>query len=633
MAEIKSNKKSKVGAARANRSFDLQKILGLTLAAFACVLYWNTLKSDYVFDDFTLIKDNDVTKQGVKAIPEIFTHFYRYGFHSTNDGIYRPLSVAMFALEWSISPNNPALSHFVNILFYALTAWLIFNTLCRLLKNYNMAYHFIIVLLFIVHPVHTEVVSNIKSRDELMCFFFSFGALYFAIDFIEGLSNGKLGVAALLFFLALLSKETAITMLIIIPVSLYFFTSASKRSMIYVIGSLLAIAFVFLILRAYVLGHSEREAIPVVLNPILLASNTFDRMATAIKILGDYFGLLVFPNRLLYDRSFNEIPIVGFSNVYVIISLLLYGVMIFYSLSKFLRKDLFAYGTLFFLIIIVLFSNIFFYIGVAMADRFLYSASFGFCFVLATLLMKITKTNLNSMRFLGVQDFFSKNKKVLAIVIVLCCLYSFKTVKRSANWKDNYTLFSHDAKIAPNNALIHYHLGYEIIKNKAQIEDDQAKRQSACMAGIEELKKSLYIYPDHTSALNTLGVAYFLIDSMQAAERSFIKAYDLDPNDPSKLGEFYTDIKAYEKAIDVYKTAILKNPNYLGAYIGLGVCYGSINQFDLALNYLNKALVIQPNNAKTYYFLSMAYKFSGDTINYEKCFQKAQQLNPSLFKP
>ena len=74
----------------------------------------------------------------------------------------------MFAVEWEISKNNPVLSHWVNVIFYALTGWLLFITLFKLLKEYNIVVPFIISILFISHPIHTEVVANIKSRDELM---------------------------------------------------------------------------------------------------------------------------------------------------------------------------------------------------------------------------------------------------------------------------------------------------------------------------------------------------------------------------------------------------------------------------------------------------------------------------------
>lgn len=633
MSGKKNNKELKTTTFNSQNIFEFNKVLGYILSAIAFVIYWNTLNHSYVFDDFTLIKDNAVTTLGIKGIPDIFSHFYRYGFSSTNDGIYRPLSVAMFALEWSLSPNNPSLSHFVNILLYALTAWVLFNTLRRLLKNYNVALPFVITLLFITHPVHTEVVANIKSRDELLCFLLSFGTLYFLIDYVESNSVTKLLVASVLFFLAFLSKETAITMLVVIPMALYFFTDVSKKSFIITTACLSMVTIVFLVIRAKILSAAVAEAVPVIINPLLLASNIFDRWATAIKILGEYLGLVIYPNILMYDRSFNQIPIVSFSNVYVIISLLVYAGMFVYALYKFLKKDFLAFGILFYLLTIAIFSNIFFIIGVAMADRFLYFPSFGFCFALTTLLMKLTKANFNSIRFNGIQDFFNKNKTLLVVAVTISFLYSFKTINRNANWKDNYTLFSHDAEISPNNSLTHYHLGYEIIKNILPVENDPYKRLSMGTQAINELKKSLVIYPNHVNALNSLGIGYFLMDSLQAAENSFKKAIAIDSSDLSKIGDFYFSTKNYNKSIEIYKRAVTKNPNYVGGFINLGICYGTISDYKNAITYFTKAVTLQPSNAQINYFLSTAYKLNGDSSNYEKYYQKAYQLDPSLTRP
>ncbi len=199
-------------------------ILASLVSLLAFFLYLNTVNNGYALDDYSVIAENSVTVKGVESIPVIFQNFYRYGYSIQNDGIYRPLSVAMFALEWQISPNNPALSHWVNVIFYSLTGWVLFITLCRLLKNYNIVLPFIISVLFIAHPIHTEVVANIKSRDELMCFFLSITSIYFVLRYFDKNSVMNLLISFGLFFCALLAKETAITMVIVIPVTLYFFT-------------------------------------------------------------------------------------------------------------------------------------------------------------------------------------------------------------------------------------------------------------------------------------------------------------------------------------------------------------------------------------------------------------------------
>ena len=116
----------------------LNKKLSFTIVLICFLLYANTLNHSYTLDDFSIISENSVTTEGIESIPDIFSHFYRYGYFTIDDGIYRPVSVAMFAIEWSISPNNPQLSHLINILLYCLSGFILFRVLGKLLYNYNI---------------------------------------------------------------------------------------------------------------------------------------------------------------------------------------------------------------------------------------------------------------------------------------------------------------------------------------------------------------------------------------------------------------------------------------------------------------------------------------------------------------
>src|SRR5947209_1981432 len=97
----------------------IKRSLGLIVAAVAFLLYANTLNHQYVLDDYSLIIENTMTQKGVKAIPEIFKTGYRSGYHSIDVQLYRPLSKAMFAVEWQLAPNKPELGHWINVLLYA----------------------------------------------------------------------------------------------------------------------------------------------------------------------------------------------------------------------------------------------------------------------------------------------------------------------------------------------------------------------------------------------------------------------------------------------------------------------------------------------------------------------------------
>ena len=78
-----------------------------------------------------------------------------------------------------------------------------------------------------MHPLHSEVVANIKGRDEIFTLGFALSALYLMFKY-----NGALRfalISATLLFLSLLSKENGITFLAIIPLSFIVFKQWSIR--------------------------------------------------------------------------------------------------------------------------------------------------------------------------------------------------------------------------------------------------------------------------------------------------------------------------------------------------------------------------------------------------------------------
>ena len=191
--------------------------LGVFLSAIAFLLYINTLNHDYTVDDATVMKNNKLTVQGVKAIPEIFTSPYRKGFWERQESLYRPLSVALFAVEWQLAPENPLQGHVVNILLFTLTAFVLFSTLVLLFRQHNILVPFTITLLYVVHPIHTEVVSNIKSSDEILCFLFTVVSFRQFVLFYDSKKMLHAVLCCFTFLLALLSKEIAITCVFIFP--------------------------------------------------------------------------------------------------------------------------------------------------------------------------------------------------------------------------------------------------------------------------------------------------------------------------------------------------------------------------------------------------------------------------------
>src|SRR6476469_846180 len=91
----------------------------MLLAYFSAAVYANTIYNGYVLDDFLAIVGNGIVTKGVSAVGEIFSTPYLHGFAAYRNGLYRPVPLSMFAIEWQLSGGDPMLSHAINILLFA----------------------------------------------------------------------------------------------------------------------------------------------------------------------------------------------------------------------------------------------------------------------------------------------------------------------------------------------------------------------------------------------------------------------------------------------------------------------------------------------------------------------------------
>jgi hypothetical protein len=67
--------------------------------------------------------------------------------------------------------------------------------------------------------------------------------------------------------------------------------------------------------------------------------------------------------------------------------------------------------------------------------------------------------------------------------------------------------------------------------------------------------------------------------------------------------------------------------------VNVEICYGTVKQYGKAVDAFNKAVFLSLGNPQLYYYLSTSYKFNGDSINYEKFYQEAVKLDPTLPRP
>lgn len=605
----------------------LKWVLAIFIALAGFVLYANTLHHDYTLDDYSVIKENRLTRQGWGAFPEVFKTPYRFGYYFTQDELYRPIPKAMFAAEYALAPDNAHLGHWINVLLYALCGLLLFLVLNKYI-NRGLIIPFASSLLFIAHPIHTEVVASIKSRDEILSLFFILLSLRFMYSYVTKEKPVSIIAAMSFYFLSLLSKESGITFIAVFPLMIYFFTNVSINKNARTTVCMLIPVVIFLIVRFSILGNGLKTTFAVADNLLMAAPDAISRFATAVYILGIYLRLLFFPHPLVFDYSFNQIPIVNAGDWRFLISFLVYLALFGYAIVRFRRKDFLSFSILCFLIAISIFSNVFLIIGTSFGERLLFLPSLGFCLAIAFLLSKFLSPDKEQMEN-SVKEFLSNNVKMLSVLCVVFILYSFKTITRNEVWKNNYTLFSSDVKLSPNSTRTHYYLGNLLAKPDALGRTDSTTVQLTLDTAIVELKKAVEIYPSFADAYNQLGVAYYRKKNMEEAFRYYSKAIENNATNStfhSNLGTLYFEKQDFNNALKAFGKAVELDPNYTEGLANLGSTYGALGDYDSALKYLHQCIRTSPDYAQAYFFLSITYKYKGDTQNADFYMNKFKSL-------
>lgn len=589
---------------------------------FGAVLYVNTLKNGFVLDDFSVISENFIVKKGTKALPEIFTTSYRYGYMSVNDGLYRPLSLALFSIEWNLFKDNTLPYHFINILLYALCGIALLLYLRRLMAEHPPALPLISTLLFLAHPLHTEVAANVKSADELLCFLFSIMTLDLHLRYIERPKVMHYVGLAVLTFLAFLSKESAVLLLALLPAQAFYKNAKGRTFRFQPLLPPLAVFLLVLLIRKAVLGSAFGiQAVTRLDNP-LFSEDFITRLLSGCVLMVSYLRQMIFPNPLIFDYSYNAFPVVGSSQWegYAALSAwLALALLWWYSLK---RKPMVAFFIFFFAATLGFYSNIPFAIGAMRAERFTFVAILPFCVGLTRLLMMIPGADLKGGRPLprGI---------ALGVFTAIILLYSFQTISRNADWKNNETLYRSDLAKESKSAKIRYYLGNELTKNKVESISDSLMKKAVMLEGIGYLRESVQIDPDNSDSYTQIGVAYYKLKQFDSASVNFVRALNLNPSSSTalnNLGSVYFESGQYEKALETYQKVLALFPNFVDSHVNMGSALGMLKRYPEAAVSFQNALALDPENKKALNFLAITYDLMGKKAEAAQIKQKLGQI-------
>ncbi|HMT34614.1 MAG TPA: hypothetical protein PKC41_02080 [Chitinophagaceae bacterium] len=493
--------------------------------------------------------------------------------------------------------------HFNNVLFYILAVSILFVFLSTIVFKQNKLLALIISLLFLAHPIHTEVVANVKSRDEIFSLMFMLLTLIGAHKYQSKPSLKVLLLVCVSFLCAMFSKEYGATLLILVPLSLYLFTSKEKslrpdsidmkKYLPVFVGLVVTFVIYYFIRSGIVIGKSNVQDTELMNNPYLLADET-QKLATKLFIFLKYLITQIFPHPLSSDYGYNSIPYKNFSNPLVWLSILLLIGLIVGGWVALKKKSWMAFAIAFYMLTILLVTNLIFNVGATMGERLVFHASLGYCMVLGFGIVWISN---------------KLNNKTLIMVITLpiLLLYSIKTYSRNFAWHSDITLALTDVETMPESISLNGNAASrnidlsELPRNKTQ--ENEYVRKS-----IQYGLKAVKLHPGFVNGFLNLGIAYAKLQQLDSAKICWDKAFKMYPSHPSK--KLYYDLLA-------------------DSYYRVGFNLGGQQKWSEGKSYLQLAVDINPSNARYWYDLGGFAYNAQDYAKAKEAWAKAYQLNPA----
>ncbi|MFN8601101.1 MAG: glycosyltransferase family 39 protein [Candidatus Binatia bacterium] len=488
-------------------------LIAAGIALVAALVHAGTLGGGYPLDDEIQVENNVFIRSLAGALGI-------FGRETWPGYVYRPLPTFTYALTYAIAGDSPWLYHLTSILLHAAASVLVWLCVRRVLDDDVAA---LAGLLFAVHPAHVEAIASIANRTELLVAVCGLGGLLVVLPSSDGRrwsvaeTGARLVAGALLFLGALLSKESAATLFLLLPVLVATrrdsdlldhgvasarFGRGMLRDARVGVAALVLASVTYFVLRSRVLTRVLADSVIAPIDNWLVTVGPLDRMLRAFALLGRYVTILVAPHGLSADYSSGTHGVLRDlaapdSLLYLATAIAVLAATLL-GLRRRSRLWIFVGGWFFASFAIT--SNVAFPIGVVFADRLSYLPSVAICALLAWMLLRVSSTPVR--------------RAVTAGVVVV---FAGLSVSYGQVWKDNRTLFLYELRTSPESAWVHAGLGNELL------------RAGAPDAARAHFLEALRIHPTHMHAAH--GIALIeLAEGDRTEGRAWLeRALSFDP--------------------------------------------------------------------------------------------------------
>jgi Flp pilus assembly protein TadD len=593
-------------------SMDRRRLAAIALLLILAVgfAYANSLNVDFTYDDYAFVYNNEEIRS-FSPLSKFLLSSKTFA-HPANDHVYRPLAAFTFAINYAVGGLTPTGYHLTNLLFHLLNAFLVFFLLRRL--GFDDGPSCAGALIFAIHPVHTEAVTWISGRGNVLFLFF-FLIAYMLYTNIDTSSEGNGGDGSrtprkfllllgslVAYALSLLAKEMALPLpLLLFGHDAYFHRDWSrgqwlKRVWLYV--PFVLVAIIYVVLRTYVLGKVGQVSYH--------GGSAYVTFLAMLQAAVTYVRLLFVPVGLSLSRHFEPSYSLFEAAVFPSFCLVVLGIAL--GIITFRRGTFISFSLFWFAVAMLPVSNII-PVNALVADRFLYGPSIGCSILLAAGLATVRAA--------------SQQKRTLAttgLALIVFCFMILSTA-RNNDWHNSISLWRKATQASPTSYVAFNNLGMEHMKH-GQIPE-----------AIDALNEAVRIKDDFPEAHANLGICYTELGDFSMASKHYEAALgSADRSVPVeiryKLAELYERRGRIELAIKEYEAVLNKEPDFLRAHRRLAHIYTSLD-VEKAIAHYETIVLLAPDDSDAYYKLGQLYYSIKNLPHARRSLLKCLDLNPN----
>lgn len=585
-------------------------IVGISIVLML-LIYLQTGWHGYGFDDHLTTQLHPTVAKGISEIPELLSSNYIEVDGALAD--YRPIAQVTFALEQSIFGTKPWIGHVINLFLYGLVI-LVF---CLVLRGLNLNKSGIMVpmavLVFAIHPVHSEVVASLKNREEILALLFGLIAWLCFIRFSLSKNWGWACLAIPLLILGLMSKLSIAPLVVIIPYSVWYFHLSTRRALIQI--SLLSIVALtsYLILVSQFFPWEDRTY-QFIEKPLAFVNDPITKWSQIITAIGYYFKLSIWPYPMSVYYGYDAIP--TSTSVGILVSVLSVIGALTLSIFGIIRRSIFGFGVSVFLIALIPVSNILYPIAGTVIERGLFTPSMGIAIALGAVFQFLLTSKL---KWVG-----------LTVTTLLTIGYTTASTLRVNDWATIENLLEVDVNNHPNSAKLHQLLG-TVYLDKAKRSTEEKGTELAQKAAFH-FKTSLSINDDWSWLNKQLGLTYAkFLGKPDMAIPYFRREFQLKPKNYTasfNLAKCYAYTGQSDSSMYYTERTLSIKPGHFPSLRQISRSNLLYGDSTLGMQYLNKMVSIYPESDDPYLILADMNFLYGDTVQALENLETAIKVNP-----